>query len=197
MRFDGGPMRKSRKSDAAAVAVSEPDDHAAGLPAVAVGLKRSVERMGPLRSARTLLKLNQAEGFDCMSCAWPDPEPGHRHTAEFCESGAKAVAEEATTARATPEFFAAHSIADLDAQSEWWLGQQGRITHPMIAKPGDTHYEPIEWDDALALIGRELNALTSPDQAIFYTSGRTSNEAAFAYQLFVRAYGTNNLPDCS
>ena len=108
--------------------------------------------MGPRRSARTLLKLNQAEGFDCMSCAWPDPDPGHRHTAEFCESGAKAVAEEATTTRATPEFFARHSIADLDRHSEHWLGQQGRITHPMIKKPGATHYEPIEWDAAFRLI---------------------------------------------
>ncbi len=177
--------------------VTEPHDHAAGVLGVAVSMRRALHHMGSVRAARTLLALNQAEGFDCMSCAWPDPEPGHRHTAEFCESGAKAVAEEATKARATPKFFAAHSIADLDAQSEWWLGQQGRITHPMIARPGGTHYEPIEWDDALALIGRELNALTSPDQAIFYTSGRTSNEAAFAYQLFVRAFGTNNLPDCS
>src|SRR5215204_86852 len=177
--------------------VTEPHDHAAGVLGVAVSMRRSLHHMGSVRAARTLLQLNQAEGFDCMSCAWPDPEPGHRHTAEFCESGAKAVAEEATKARATPQFFAAHSIADLDAQSEHWLGQQGRITHPMIKRPGGTHYEPIEWDDALALIARELNALASPDEAIFYTSGRTSNEAAFAYQLFVRAYGTNNLPDCS
>jgi formate dehydrogenase major subunit len=172
-------------------------ESAAGVTGVAVALKRSVERMGPTRSARTLLKLNQADGFDCMSCAWPDPEVGHRHTAEFCENGAKAVAEEATKARATPEFFAAHSIAELDAQSEHWLGQQGRITHPMIKKPGGSHYEPISWPAAFALIADRLNALASPDEAIFYTSGRTSNEAAFAYQLFVRAYGTNNLPDCS
>jgi molybdopterin-dependent oxidoreductase alpha subunit len=177
--------------------VTEQHDHAAGWLGVAVSMRRSLEHMGPVRAARTLLALNQAEGYDCMSCAWPDPEPGHRHRAEFCESGAKAVAEEATRARATPEFFAAHSIEELNAESEHWLGQQGRITHPMIKKPGGTHYEPIEWDDAFALIGRELNALTGPDQAIFYTSGRTSNEAAFAYQLFVRAYGTNNLPDCS
>ena len=154
--------------------VTAPHDHAAGWVGVAVSMRRSLEHMGSVRAARTLLRLNQAEGFDCMSCAWPDPEPGHRHTAEFCESGAKAVAEEATKARATPEFFAAHSIADLDAESEHWLGQQGRITHPMIKRPGGTHYEPIEWDDALALIGRELNALASPDEAIFYTSGRTS-----------------------
>jgi molybdopterin-dependent oxidoreductase alpha subunit len=172
-------------------------ESAAGVTGVAVALKRSVERMGPARSARTLLKLNQADGFDCMSCAWPDPEVGHRHTAEFCENGAKAVAEEATKARATPDFFASHSIAELDAQSEHWLGQQGRITHPMIKRPGGSHYQPISWEAAYALIADRLNGLASPDQAIFYTSGRTSNEAAFGYQLFVRAYGTNNLPDCS
>ncbi len=190
-------MRKSRGADEDRLAVSEPDDHAAGIPGVAVALKRSLQRMGLRRSARTLLDLNQAEGFDCMSCGWPDPEPGHRHTAEFCESGAKAVAEEATTARATPEFFARHSIAELDGHSEHWLGQQGRITHPMIKKPGATHYEPIEWAAAFRLIAEQLNGLASPDEAIFYTSGRTSNEAAFCYQLFVRAYGTNNLPDSS
>jgi molybdopterin-dependent oxidoreductase alpha subunit len=190
-------MRKSRGADEGRLTVSEPADHAAGIPAVAVALKRSLQRMGPRRSARTLLDLNQAEGFDCMSCGWPDPEPGHRHTAEFCESGAKAVAEEATTARATPEFFARHSIAELDEHNEHWLGQQGRITHPMIKKPGATHYEPIEWDAAFRLIAEQLNGLVSPDEAIFYTSGRTSNEAAFCYQLFVRAYGTNNLPDSS
>ena len=172
-------------------------DHAAGPTAVAVSMKRSLERMGPSRTARTLLKLNQAEGFDCMSCAWPDPDPGHRHVAEFCENGAKAVAEEATTARATPDFFARHSLADLDAHSEYWLGQQGRITHPMIRRPGGTHYEPIGWDDAFTLIGAQLTALDSPDAATFYTSGRACNEAAFVYQLFVRAFGTNNLPDCS
>jgi molybdopterin-dependent oxidoreductase alpha subunit len=172
-------------------------DHAAGPTAVAVSMKRALERMGPARTARTLAKLNQAEGFDCMSCAWPDPDPGHRHAAEFCENGAKAVAEEATTDRATPEFFAEHSIADLDSHSEYWLGQQGRITHPMIKRSGATHYVPIDWDDAFRLIAAELTGLGSPDEATFYTSGRASNEAAFVYQLFVRAFGTNNLPDCS
>jgi hypothetical protein len=110
--------------------VTEPHDHAAGVLGVAVSMRRSLHHMGSVRAARTLLALNQAEGFDCMSCAWPDPEPGHRHTAEFCESGAKAVAEEATKARATPEFFAAHSIADLDAQSEWWLGSRAGSPTP-------------------------------------------------------------------
>ena len=141
---------KETEDGADGLEVHDAKRRAAGVTGVAVALKRSVERMGPTRSARTLLKLNQAEGFDCMSCAWPDPEVGHRHTAEFCENGAKAVAEEATTARATPEFFAAHSIAELDAQSEHWLGQQGRITHPMIKRPGATHYAPISWDDAYA-----------------------------------------------
>src|SRR5512133_130131 len=194
---DGGEMRRSREVDEGRVDVSGPHDHAAGIPGVAVALKRSVQHMGPMRTARALLKLNQIEGFDCMSCAWPDPDPGHRHTAEFCENGAKAVAEEATRARATPEFFARHSIAELDRHDEHWLGQQGRVTHPMIKSPGATHYEPIEWEAAFRLIADQLNALASPDEAIFYTSGRTSNEAAFCYQLFVRAYGTNNLPDCS
>jgi formate dehydrogenase major subunit len=193
-------MSKKRQRDdysEADLEVHPQEDQAAGPVAVAVSMKRALERMGPSRTAKTLLKLNQAEGFDCMSCAWPDPDPGHRHTAEFCENGAKAVAEEATKDRATPEFFAAHSIEDLDGHSEYWLGQQGRITQPMVKRAGGTHYQPIGWDEAFALIAAELNALDSPDQATFYTSGRASNEAAFVYQLFVRAFGTNNLPDCS
>ena len=177
--------------------IHDPKTAAAGVTGVRVALQRAVSHMGVTRSARTLLKLNQTDGFDCMSCAWPDPDPEHRHTAEFCENGAKAVAEEATRERATPEFFAAHSIDELDAHDEMWLGQQGRITHPMIKRPGGTHYEPIEWAEAFQLIASQLRALSSPDEAVFYTSGRTSNEAAFAYQLFVRAFGTNNLPDCS
>lgn len=179
------------------VSVRQPNEHAAGTKAVALSLQRALTEMGPRRSATTLLRLNQAEGFDCPSCAWPDPDVGHRHRAEFCENGAKAVSEEATRTRATPEFFATHSIAELDAQTEHWLGRQGRITHPLIKRPGATHYAPISWDAAFGLIAEELNGLADPDEAIFYTSGRTSNEAAFAYQLFVRAYGTNNLPDCS
>ena len=177
--------------------VHDPKTAAAGVTAVGVSMKRSIAHMGVKNTAKTLLKLNQADGFDCMSCAWPDPDPEHRHAAEFCENGAKAVAEEATRQRATPSFFARHSIAELDAHDEYWLGQQGRITHPLVKRPGGTHYEPIDWDDAFALIATELNALDSPDQAIFYTSGRASNEAAFSYQLFARALGTNNMPDCS
>ncbi|GAA5057410.1 FdhF/YdeP family oxidoreductase [Nocardia callitridis] len=188
---------EKRDYDEADLEVRAPKDHAVGVPAVAVSLTRSFESMGVVRSAETLRELNQAHGFDCMSCAWPDPEPGERSFAEFCENGAKAVAEEGTRTRATPDFFARHSIADLDSHTEHWLGRQGRITHPMVKWPGATHYVPIGWDRASALIGAQLNALERPDQAIFYTSGRASNEAAFTYQLFARAFGTNNLPDCS
>ncbi|MDT7631090.1 MAG: hypothetical protein QOI50_3020 [Pseudonocardiales bacterium] len=177
--------------------VSEPKTHAAGLTAVRVSLTMAVKQMGVAGSARNLTRLNQVDGFDCMSCAWPDPDQKHRHKAEFCENGAKAVAWEGTRDRVGPEFFAAHSIAELEGQTEHWLEKQGRLTHPMVRRPGGTHYEPIEWADAFALIGHHLNGLISPDEALFYTSGRASNEAAFVYQLFARAYGTNNLPDCS
>ena len=183
--------------DEADLHVKEPHEHAAGLTAVKVAMQRSLQEMGPVRTARTLLRLNQADGFDCMSCAWPDPDPEHRHRAEFCENGAKAVAEEATKARVMPEFFARHSISDLLKQTDHWLGKQGRITHPMVRWPGAEHYEPISWDRAFQVVGDHLRQLASPDEAVFYTSGRASNEAAFAYQLFVRAFGTNNLPDCS
>ncbi|GAA5189248.1 FdhF/YdeP family oxidoreductase [Rugosimonospora acidiphila] len=161
------------------------------------GLAPGLAQMGVRRSARTLLKLNQVGGFDCPGCAWPEPGPGERHHAEFCENGAKAVAEEATLRRVTPEFFAAHPVSSLAERSDHWLGQQGRITSPVVLRPGATHYSPISWDDAFELVGSTLRGLDSPDRAAFYTSGRTSNEAAFLYQLFARAYGTNNLPDCS
>ena len=170
---------------------------AAGATAVAVAMKRAVEQMGVTRTARTLLRLNQVDGFDCQGCAWPDPDPEHRHTAEFCENGAKAVTEEATLRQIDREFFAAHPMAELAPKTDYWLGQQGRITEPMVLRAGATHYEPISWDDAFTMVGGHLRGLASPDEAVFYTSGKTSNEAAFAYQLFVRAFGTNNLPDCS
>ena len=155
-----------------------------------------IRDMGVKRSFQTLLKMNQKDGFDCPSCAWPDPDD-HRKIAEFCENGAKAVASEATTIRATPEFFAKHSIEELKQQTDYWLERQGRITHPMVKRAGATHYEAISWDDAFSLIAKELNALASPNEAAFYTSGRASNEAAFLYGLFARQFGTNNLPDCS
>ncbi len=169
---------------------------AAGVKAVMVSMQRGFSEMGPLRTAATLSRLNQRHGFDCPGCAWPE-EHGGRKLAEFCENGAKAVAEEATKRVVTTDFFARHSVAELSAKPEYWLSQQGRLTHPMVLRPGATHYAPIEWDDAYRLIADHLNDLASPDEALFYTSGRTSNEAAFLYQLLVRSFGTNNLPDCS
>ncbi|MPY11951.1 FdhF/YdeP family oxidoreductase [Arthrobacter bussei] len=168
---------------------------AVGLPAVINSLKISIDQMGPVRSAQTLLAVNQVKGFDCMGCAWPEGDK--RHTAEFCENGAKAVAEEATRRTVPPSFFAEHSVEDLMTRDDYWLGQQGRLTHPMLLDDGGTHYRAVSWDEANQVIVDELAALDSPDEAVFYTSGRTSNEAAFLYQLMVRGIGTNNLPDCS
>ncbi|MFF3226213.1 FdhF/YdeP family oxidoreductase [Nocardia suismassiliense] len=182
--------------DESALSVTAPKEQAAGVTAVAVSLQRAVSEMGVIRTARTLARVNQVHGFDCPGCAWPEPT-GHRRPAEFCENGAKAVAEEATLRTVTPEFFAAHSIDELAGKSGYWLGQQGRLTHPMVLRPGDTHYSRIAWDDAYRIVADHLGALASPDEAVFYTSGRTSNETAFLYQLLVRSFGTNNLPDCS
>lgn len=175
--------------------VAAPQHAAAGLTAIAHTLRMAQEQMGVARTARTLLKVNQKDGFDCPGCAWPEGDK--RHVAEFCENGAKAVAEEATVRRVTPEFFAAHPVSDLAERSGYWLGQQGRITRPVHLAEGATHYEAVSWEKAFAIIAEELGALDSPDEALFYTSGRTSNEAAFLLQLFAREFGTNNLPDCS
>jgi molybdopterin-dependent oxidoreductase alpha subunit len=185
--------------DEHAVIVTPRKAEAAGVRAVMVSLQRSLEQMGALRTAAALARLNQRQGFDCPGCAWPE-EHGGRKLAEFCENGAKAVAEEATKRTVTPDFFARHSVAELSAKPEYWLSQQGRLTHPVVLRPGSEdgdHYRPIGWDGAYELIADQLRALQSPDQAVFYTSGRTSNEAAFCYQLLVRCFGTNNLPDCS
>ncbi len=169
---------------------------AGGVPAVIQAMKSAWSEMGVIRGTRALLQLNQTGGFDCPGCAWPEPDTERSH-AEFCENGAKHVADEATTKRITAEFFKKWSVADLSRQSDYWLGQQGRLTAPVLLSEAGTHYQPIGWDEALQLIAAELNALGSPDEAVFYTSGRASNEAAFLYQLFVRQFGTNNLPDCS
>lgn len=175
--------------------VSEPQHAAAGIPAIGHTLRVAQRQMGVRRTALTLLRVNQKDGFDCPGCAWPEGD--HRHKAEFCENGAKAVAEEATLRRVTPEFFAAHSVADLATRSGYWLGQQGRLTHPVYLPEGGAHYEPVTWERAFGIVAEEIAALESADEAVFYTSGRTSNEAAFLYQLFARELGTNNLPDCS
>ncbi len=176
--------------------ISRPGEVAGGLSAVTSALKMSFSQMGMLRAASTLLKVNQKDGFDCPGCAWPDPDD-RRSMVEFCENGAKAVAEEATRKRVTPKFFKEWSLLALAEQSDYWLGGRGRLTHPMYLPSGTQHYQPISWENAFALIAKELKGLASPNEAIFYTSGRTSNEAAFLYQLFVRQFGTNNLPDCS
>ena len=199
-------MRLGRRRDATRDFDADYDEHAtvatgaereaAGVTAVMVSLRRGLKAMGAWRTAASLVRLNQRHGFDCPGCAWPE-EHGGRKFAEFCENGAKAVAEEATKRVVTSEFFARHAIDDLDARPEYWLSQQGRLTEPMVLRAGDDHYRPIDWADAYRLIADELRALDSPDEAVFYTSGRTSNEAAFLYQLMVRSFGTNNLPDCS
>ncbi|MEI6861143.1 MAG: FdhF/YdeP family oxidoreductase [Verrucomicrobiota bacterium] len=176
--------------------IGAPSKAAAGLKAVQKSMAIGVEEMGLARTAKLLLQVNQKKGFDCQSCAWPNPDD-HRNLAEFCENGAKAVADEATLKLLTPDFFRRHSVTELAAKSDFWLGKQGRLTEPMWLQPGASHYEPVSWDSAFAMIAGALKQLASPDEASFYTSGRTSNEAAFLYQLFVRTFGTNNLPDCS
>jgi len=168
---------------------------AAGVPAVVRTLRHTLTEMGPVRTVRTLGRMNHVDGFDCPSCAWPDPD--RRKPAEFCENGAKAVAWEATRKRVGAEFFAANSIAELREQPDHWLEHNGRLSEPMYLAPGATHYAPISWPDALRLVAARLRELPTPDRAVFYTSGRTSNEAAFVYQLLARRLATNNLPDCS
>lgn len=169
---------------------------AAGFHSIYETAHHGLREMGITRSFQTLLKINQKDGFDCPSCAWPDPD-GHRKKAEFCENGAKAVASEATTKRLTPEVFARHSISEMLAHTDFWLEELGRITEPMVRRKGSDCYQHISWEDAFEFIGQELRSLGSPDEASFYTSGRASNEAAFLYGLFARQFGTNNLPDCS
>ncbi|OJG06113.1 Formate dehydrogenase H [Pseudonocardia autotrophica] len=190
------PVEPRVDAEESRLVVGKPANHAAGLKAVQVSVTRALKQMGVVKTAKNLLTLNQVDGFDCMSCAWPDPQD-HRHTAEFCENGAKAVSWEGQRETVGAEFFAVHPISVLERQTEYWLERQGRLTEPMVRRNGADHYEPISWDSAFALVAEHLQALSTPDEALFYTSGRASNEAAFVYQLFARAYGTNNLPDCS
>jgi molybdopterin-dependent oxidoreductase alpha subunit len=176
--------------------IRSPSRTAAGLPAIASTFRVALPKMGVGKTMRAFLQVNQKDGFDCQSCAWPAPD-GKRHRFEFCESGAKAIADEGMNRIIGADFFAEWSVEALAAQSDHWLNAQGRLSEPLLLREGCAHYEPISWDDAFDLIGQELRALPSPDHAAFYTSGRASNEAAFLYQLFVRQFGTNNLPDCS
>jgi molybdopterin-dependent oxidoreductase alpha subunit len=160
-------------------------------------MEHALEEMGPRVAMKLLTKVNHDGGFDCPSCAWPDPDPEHRRLAEFCENGAKAVAWEATRKRVDADFFSRYSVAELREHDDHWLEANGRLTVPVYLAPGATHFAPIGWDDAFALIADRLRSLADPNRAVFYTSGRASNEAAFVYQLLARRFGTNNLPDCS
>ena len=175
---------------------SKPSKSAAGMPAIISTLKHGVTKMGVRGTISNLTKVNKFSGFDCPGCAWPDPD--YRRTiAEFCENGAKAIADEATSRRADPDFWSQNTVVELSKRSDQWLNSQGRLTHPLILKEGSEYYEEIEWGEAFDFIANELANLDSPDQALFYTSGRTSNEAAYLWQLLARRIGTNNLPDCS
>ena len=177
--------------------LTKPAVVAAGIPAAVQGVKHLLKEMDALRALKASLALNQKNGFDCPGCAWPDPDDDRSVIAEYCENGLKAIAEEATTKKLMADFFAANSVKDLALLDDYAIGKKGRIAQPMYLPGGASNYEPISWENAFKLVAKHLNSLTSPDEAIFYTSGRTSNEAAFLYQLFVRQYGTNNLPDCS
>jgi len=172
-----------------------PSKSAAGLPAIISTAKHGLSKMGLIGSLTNFYKVNKFQGFDCPGCAWPDPD-GTRTIAEFCENGAKAIADEGTKKRASPEFWSKWTVRDLSLKSDKWLNSQGRLTHPLILREDSDYYESISWDDAFEVIASEMASLP-PDQAVFYTSGRTSNEAAFMWQLLARRYGTNNLPDCS
>jgi molybdopterin-dependent oxidoreductase alpha subunit len=177
--------------------LGKPKQAAAGMPAVISTIEHVFGEMGLNRGVKALLNVNQKDGYDCPGCAWPDPDDDRSSIAEYCENGAKAIAEEATTKKLNASFFAQNSIASLSQLTDYEIGKKGRIALPLYLPKGGTHYQPITWEDAFAKIASHLKALASPDEAVFYTSGRTSNEAAFLYQLFVRQFGTNNLPDCS
>ena len=176
--------------------LSPPKNSAAGIPAVVSTMKYGLTNMGVINSISKLSKVNDFHGFDCPGCAWPDPDD-HRSFAEFCENGAKAVSDEATKSRVDSDFWSKWSISELSQKSDFWLNSQGRLTEPMIIHQDSNYYQPISWEDAFDVIADNIVSLENPDEAIFYTSGRTSNEAAFLWQLLARRIGTNNLPDCS
>ena len=175
--------------------ITKPKTVAAGIPAVYSTLKHGLKKMGTISSIRNFNRVNKFNGFDCPGCAWPDP--ASRSIAEFCENGAKAIADESTKNRANPDFWSKWTVKELSEKPDFWLNNQGRITHPMVLHEGEEKYQAIDWNGAFQIIADKLAGLSNPDQALFYTSGRTSNEAAFLWQLLARSFGTNNLPDCS
>ncbi len=177
--------------------ITPPRQSAAGLTGVMVALEHAARYMAPGAALRTSLAMNQVGGFDCPGCAWPDPDSGRSRLGEYCENGVKAIAEEAQSELVDAAFFAHHSVEELRTWTPMALGKAGRLAEPMYKPAGASHYRAVSWEDAFEITANALNALPSPDAAVFYTSGRTSNEAAFLYQLFAREFGTNNLPDCS
>ena len=191
-KYSGQPPKKFTD-----ISLSKPKKYAAGVPAIISSLKFIKEEVGISKGIKLLNRMNQLGGFDCPGCAWPDPDDKRALLSEYCENGAKAISEEYAKAKADPDFFSTHTVSDLLEWSDLDLGKSGRLTHPMVFNSRTDKYEKISWNDAFLLIAKELNSLKTPNEAIFYTSGRTSNEAAFLYQLMVRRFGTNNLPDCS
>jgi anaerobic selenocysteine-containing dehydrogenase len=193
---DAISVQAQNPTDLGKLRIGHASEEAAGIPAIWNTTLYGIGELGPIGSAEAFLKINQVTGFDCQSCAWPSPDK-KRKMFEFCENGAKAVSDEATKKRIGPDFFARYSIAELAAKSDYWLNQQGRLTTPMVRHANAMHYQPITWPEAFKMMAEELNRLDSPNQACFYTSGKTTNEPAFLLQLFARQFGTNNLPDCS
>ncbi|EAR02421.1 FdhF/YdeP family oxidoreductase [Maribacter sp. HTCC2170] len=178
------------------IKLTKPSQYAAGTLGIKVALQHGFKEMGIFRSMRAMLKMNQNDGFECPSCAWPDPDKPSK-IGEFCENGAKALADESTTEKIGREFFKQHSVEEISQLTDFELNKFGRLTEPMVLRPGKIHYEPISWQESYNLVSAELKKMDSPNEAIFYTSGRSSNEAAFLYGMFARALGTNNMPDCS
>ena len=175
--------------------LGKPKSVAAGIPGVLASMSHSMNN-NLISSIFNLSKVNRFHGFDCPGCAWPDPD-NHRSRFEFCENGAKAVADERSSLKANPKFWSEWPVNELSTKSDNWLNKRGRITHPMVLMPNSMNYTEITWEEAFGMIADELASLNDTNKAIFYTSGRTSNEAAFLWQLLARWYGTNNLPDCS
>lgn len=197
MKYTTRKVNPSTSETLTKVKIKAPANYAAGAHGIKVALEHAIQEMGAIRAFQTLAKLNQKNGIDCPGCAWPDPDDKRSVLGEYCENGAKALAEEATLKRVKPDFFAKYSVEELSNWSDFKIGKSGRLTHPMLLKEGSSHYESIAWSDAFQLIADNLNQLKSPDEGVFYTSGRSSNEAAFLYGVFIRAFGTNNMPDCS
>lgn len=177
--------------------VEKPAEYAAGPLAVQKAMEHLINEMGPVKAFQAINKMNKVDGFDCPGCAWPDPDDKRSVLGEYCENGAKALAEEATLKRVTPSFFGQHSLRDMRKWSDFEIGKSGRLTQPMIIREGEDHYLPLSWKSAFEIIAQHINDLADPNEAVFYTSGRSSNEAAFLYSLMARRLGTNNLPDCS